>query len=365
MLQFIRFSKQTLCGLSKELKLSERLNNLRLYKIVSALLMLHEGRSVRAITRLLNIGLRTGYEWIKKFIVHGFSWLSGHHYRGRGRRSKLSQEQKTKLYDIVLEGPEAYGFDSGIWNSAMIVMVIEKEFNQTYNPRYICKLLKQIGLTYQKAKFVSDKLDDQDHQEKRTTWLKTTWPEILKKAELEQGVILFDDEVSFAQWGSLARTWAPRGKQPTVRTCGKRKGLKMFGAIEFRNGDFHYRECEGKFNGENYVEFLNRLLEHYSCPIILIQDGAPYHRSRLVKEFAERMQAKGRMWIHELPSYSPDFNPIEKLWKNTKRDATHCRYFPTFDDLRESVGKTFKKYFEDSSKVICVMKKLRALAEFS
>jgi len=365
MLQFIQFSKQTLSRLSKELKISEQLNNLRLYKIVSTLLMLHGGKSVRTITGVLNIGLRTGYDWIKKFIVHGFSWLTGHHYRGRGRRSKLTKEQKAKLYDIIVKGPDAYGFDSGIWNSAMIVVVIEKEFNESYNPRYVSKLLKQIGLSYQKAKFVSDKLDDKDHQKKRTTWLKTTWPEILEKAELEEGVILFDDEVSFAQWGSLARTWAPRGKQPTVRTCGKRKGLKMFGAIEFRNGDFHYMECEGKFNGEKYLEFLNSLLEQYSQPIILIQDGAPYHRSRLVKEFAERMQAQGRMWIYELPSYSPDFNPIEKLWKNTKRDSTHCKYFPTFDDLRQSVQKTFKKYFEDASKVICVMNKLRIMAGIS
>jgi hypothetical protein len=43
-------------------------------------------------------------------------------------------------------------------------------------------------------------------------------------------------------WGSLGRTWAPIVKQPEVNTTGIRKGLKMYGAIEVMDGDFHYRE---------------------------------------------------------------------------------------------------------------------------
>jgi len=46
-----------------------------------------------------------------------------------------------------------------------------------------------------------------------------------------------------------------------------------------------------------------------------------------------------------------------KTRKNTKRDATHCKFFPTFDDLRASVVKAFKKYLKNAVKVICVMKK--------
>jgi hypothetical protein len=55
-------------------------------------------------------------------------------------------------------------------------------------------------------------------------------------------VVLFGDEVSFAMWGSLARTWAPIGQQPTVKTTGIRKGLKMFGTIELKGGSFQYQQ---------------------------------------------------------------------------------------------------------------------------
>jgi hypothetical protein len=215
--------------------------------------------------------------------------------------------------------------------------VVEREFNVSYNPRYLCEVLKSIGLSYQCAKFVSDRLDDPEHKQKRQEWKERTWPEILKKRKELKAVILFGDEVSFAQWGSLARTWAPRGKQPTVKTCGKRKGLKMFGVIEFQGGGFQYRECEGKFNGQSYIEFLQQILRRYSCPVILIEDGAPYHKGKIVKEFKEQMKAQGRLFVYDLPAYSPDYK-------------------------RQAVIKAFNKYLEDATKIICVMKKLRAEA---
>ena len=122
-------------------------------------------------------------------------------------------------------------------------------------------------------------------------------------------------------------------------------------------------EAEGKFNGDSYTEFLKLIMATYSCPVILVEDGAPYHGSAIVKEYVAKQKAEGQLYIHQLPSYSPDFNPIEKLWKNTKRDATHCKFFSTFADLRSSVVKAFKKYMEDATKVLCVMKKLREFAE--
>ena len=152
-------------------------------------------------------------------------------------------------YKIVEAGPEEYGFESGIWTSAMIAEVIMKEFNVIYNPRYVCSLLKKIGLTYQRAAFESDHLDE----EKRKEWERKKWPKILKAAKAKKAVIVFVDEVSFAQWGSLGRTWAPKGKQPKVKTTGKRKALKIFGAIEFFSGVFEYMECDRKFNGKKYI----------------------------------------------------------------------------------------------------------------
>jgi transposase len=64
----------------------------------------------------------------------------------------------------------------------MIAVLIEREFGVTYHPRYLCRLLPRIGITYQQATFVSAKIDEDEHQAKRRQWDQKTWPSILKRA---------------------------------------------------------------------------------------------------------------------------------------------------------------------------------------
>ena len=70
-------------------------------------------------------------------------------------------------------------------------------------------------------------------------------------------------------------------------------------------------------------------------PIILIQDGARYHTSAETSAFFAQQAA--RLQVFQLPTYSPDYNPIEKLWKKIKQQDTHLHYFPTFEALTDKV----------------------------
>lgn len=356
-------SRQVLGRLNTELENAKRLNNLRLYRTVQSFIWIGEGIPVAEVSCRLRISSQSIYNWLWKFLLEGFSWLLGKHYQGRGRKSKLSKHQRTELYSMIVAGPEANGFNCGVWNSALITELIFARFGVKYNPRYLCSLLKKLGLSFQKAKFISDKVGEEEYEQARLQWRKETWPAILKTARKKNAVILFADEASFAWWGSLARTWAPKGQQPVVRTTGRRRGMKIFGAIEFQSGKFIYMETPEKFNGESYLQFLKKISAVYKCPVILIEDGAPYHKNALVREFTDRMRQKGLFYVYRLPSFSPDLNPIEKLWKNTKKEATHLKYFKTFEDLRKSVLGVFKTFLQCAKKVIKVMKKLRSTCE--
>jgi transposase len=128
------------------------------------------------------------------------------------------------------------------------------------------------------------------------------------------------------------------GQQPVVKTAGRRKAYKVFGLIEFFTGRLFHRGIEGKFNGQSYVAFLPAVLAQTTAPLFLVQDGAPYHRATPVTAFFA--QHADRLFVTQLPSYSPDYNPIEFLWRATKRMATHNRYFPEFDALIGSVEET-------------------------
>jgi transposase len=271
------------------------------------------------------------YAWQKAFLLHGLDSLLYH--PGGGRRPKLTLRQKRRLVELVEAGPLVVGCETACWDSVLIRVLIWREFGVLYNRHYVCTLLHNLGFSFQKARFVSDHLD----AAKRLAWLAEQWPAIVRAAKRCKGLILFEDEASFAQWGSLSYTWARRGRQPEVPTSGKRKGYKVFGAIEYFSGRLFYQGIESRFNSESYQAFLQMILEQTTAHLFLIHDGARYHTSQATQQFLQRYRE--RITVYPLPSYSPDYNPIEYLWKNTKKRATHNQYFKEFAALTVSVDK--------------------------
>jgi transposase len=311
------------------LKQAYAAGDLRLVRRISALLGLANGETVAQVAETLAVSRQAVYDWLKAFMLRGAESLV--YRRSPGRKPRLTKTQKRRLSELIEAGPLAAGYPTGCWTSLLVQQLILREFGVLYNRHYVCELLRNLGFSYQKAKFVSDHLDE----EARRKWLKEVWPQILRLAREKEAMILFGDEVSFAQWGSLGYTWAPVGQQPVIKTTGKRKGYKVFGLIDFFSGRFFYQGLQERFNSERYQDFLRQVLEQTSQHLIIIQDGAKYHTSKATRAFFEAHQ--NRLTVFQLPSYSPDYNPIEFLWKNMKQRATHNQHFPEFDDLVSSV----------------------------
>ena len=256
--------------------------------------------------------------------------------------------QKAELAPLLDEGPVKAGFSGACWRSPMIQQMIYDRFGVFYNVFYIAQLLKNLGFSFQKAAFVSDHLDE----DKRKAWRTTTWPQILRLAKARKALLLFGDEASFPQWGTLTYTWARRGQQPQVKTCGKRKGYKVFGLIEYFTGRLFYQGQEGRLNSAAYRAFLTRVLAQTTQPIILIQDGAKYHTSAETKAFFTQQAA--RLQVFQLPTYSPDYNPIEKLWKKIKQHDTHLHYFPTFEALTNKVEQALLTFTNTPEEILAL-----------
>lgn len=339
----IVFSKETVNGLVRALQRAYKAGDVQMVKRVSAVLDLSRGETVSEIAHKLDISRTSVYDWRRSFMVEGERGLEPT-WKG-GRPPKLNGTHKKRLSELVKAGPLAAGFLAGGWNSAMIQELIRREFGVLYKVHYVCDLLKGLGFSFQKARFISDHLDEG----KRLAWLTSVWPDILQRAKRVGGSILFGDEASFAQWGSLGYTWAPKGQQPTVRTSGKRRAYKVFGLIEFFRGLLFFQGILDKFKSETYIGFLQAVLRQTTGHLFLIQDGARYHTSKLTRQFFAR-HAK-RLTVIQLPSYSPDYNPIEYLWRNVKKVGTHLKYFPTFEALIEAVETTLASFQKQPNRV--------------
>lgn len=343
----ITFSQETVKRLKQELEKAYARGDLRTVRRLSVLMMIGSQMVMETIQALWNVSPQSVYNWLNEFLAH--RWASLEYEKAPGRPARLTKSQKQKLAEWIASGPEACGYASGCWTSVLVQDLIYQKFHVLYNRFYVCELLRNLGFSFQKARFVSDHLDE----EARQRWMEIEWPGILSRAKQLGASLFFGDEASFALWGSLSYTWARIGHQPQVKTTGLRKGYKVFGAIEFFSGRLIYQGTEARFHSDSYQAFLLYLLSQVSGTIILIQDGARYHTSKATHDFLE--QHKNRLIVYQLPSYSPDYNPIEYLWKKIKTNATHNRYFAEFVKLVKSVEEALKVLATQTTEILRLM----------
>jgi DDE superfamily endonuclease len=175
---------------------------------------------------------------------------------------------------------------------------------------------------------------------------------MLRLAKERKALLLFGDEASFPPWGTLTYTGARRGPQPKVKTSGKRKGDKVFGLIEYFTGRLFYQGQEGRLNSASYSACLTSVLVYTLPPIILIQDGAQYHTS--AETAACFAQQAARLQVFQVPTYAPDYHPIEKLWKKSKQQDTHLHSFPTFEALTDKVEQALLTFANIAEEILAL-----------
>ncbi len=333
----IRISNETVKNMIMLLQKTYKSGDTKMVRRILVLLDYSRGDHPTEIASKHGIAVSSLYQWLTQLLTKGVDSLKPQ-WRG-GRPAKLSKSQKKELCKLLAAGPQAAGYPTGCWSGLLIQDVIWNTFGVLYNAHYLCALLHTLGFSYQKARFVADHLDET----KRLLWMTQVFPDFKRQAEAVNGMLLFGDEASFAQWGSLSYTWAPIGQQPTVKTSGKRKGYKVFGLLEFFSGRLFYQGSEGRFTSQSYIAFLKQVLKQTTQKLFLVQDGARYHTSKLTRQFFQ--EHTHRLSVIQLPSYSPDYNPIEYLWRALKRRTTHNQYFPEFATLVTSVEEALA-YFQ-------------------
>ena len=154
------------------------------------------------------------------------------------------------------------------------------------------------------------------------------------------------DEVHFQQHGSRCQMWIPpETKDPVLLHAPTRHSVGYFAAVRIRDGKFFFLRETGKFNSLTFFAFI-RTLRRTSIRtgrrVVVITDNAKYHHGRLHKAWREQHSLD--FALDYLPPYSPELNPIERVWKLTRRLCLHNRYFPSLNEVIDSVEEEFQPW---------------------
>ena len=245
------------------------------------------------------------------------------------RYSEDQKEQEEQLIENIKQN--TYG------SSKEVVDFVKETFNVEYKPKCMVDTLKRLGFVYKKTTKIPGKPDREEQEafiEKHRQL----------KAEKSAGdKILFMDGVHPQHNSKLAYCWIEKGKKKELKSNTGRKRINLNGALDAEGYDIVIREDES-INAQSTIKLLQAIESRYDKAnnIYIIADNARYYRAKLVTEYLK----KSRIKIEFLPSYSPNLNLIERLWKFFYKKTLYNKYYETYEEFKdkclgffEAIGK--------------------------
>lgn len=269
----------------------------------------------------------TVHRWLARYdAADGLSGL--HRAPVPGRPRKLATLNKDDWWDMVLKPASEFGYETDFWTVRRLQQVIRDRFLVDVSTFTIWRRLREANLTYQKPEREYFQVD----QQKREEWVRFVLPEIRKTVEKYRAILYFEDEANVSLTPFLGKTWAPCGQTPKARVTGARGGVAAMSAISQR-GRLLFTLHKKRIASDEVIHFLAQLLRHHrQRHIVVVMDQAPPHMSKKTRAFID---SKTRLHVYHLPSYSPDWNPDEKVWNHLKHQELKSHQAKTKQELHD------------------------------
>lgn len=214
---------------------------------------------------------------------------------------------------------------------------VHKTFNVLYTVSGMIQWLQKNNFRYKKPHGVPAKADlaKQAAFIQHYTELKNT----IKPDE----IILFGDSTHPQHQTKLSFGWIKKGMRKCEKMTACQKRINFIGTIDLKTHHVEYQKVDW-VNTDSLKAFASQLSAAYpeASTIHLILDNAGYHKSEAFLKFIAATKIK----IHYLPPYSPNLNPIERLWKIMHEHTTYNHYYAKLSEFTEAIMKFFENIEE-------------------
>jgi transposase len=287
---------------------------------IKVILLLDEGKKYKDISDFLFLDEGTIRNYRKRYVEGGILGLVTDTYYGK--RSHLTDKEKEQLSNYL---------QSKIcMDTKEVASYIQKSFDVTYSISGVTALLHSMGFTYKKTKPVPGKAKKQDQE---------LFIEAYNRLKSKNGKIYFADSTHPLHNAVISYGWIKKGEDFEILCNSGRHRLNINGAVDIENLDVITRSCEW-VNADSICELLRaiRAKNPDDKKITLIMDNAAYNRSGKVKILAKKLKIN----LFYLPPYSPNLNPIERLWKFMKRKVLYNKYYEHLSEFEAACMNFFR-----------------------
>ena len=205
---------------------------------------------------------------------------------------------------------------------------IERITGLRRGPTQVRKYLKRLGLKFRKLGMIPAKADAAE----QAKFLDEKLRPRLKQARRLKRVVCFVDAAHFVHGTFLGYLWC--FTRLLIRGPSGRKRFNVLGAIDAVTHELTTVCNETTINAQAICELLGKLSARYvGLPMSLVLDNARYQKCEVVRSLAAELKIE----LLYLPSYSPNLNLIERLWKFVKKEVLLCRYYEDFGRFKAAI----------------------------
>lgn len=237
-----------------------------------------------------------------------------------GSVSKLNEEQTQTLIEHLKKHIYLHAKD--------IVAYVKSTFGVEYTVAGMTNWLEAQQFSYKKPAIIPGKAN----KEAQEAWIKAY--EKLKTNLPADEAICFMDGVHPTHNTKPAYGWIRVGERKEIPTNTGRQRINLSGAIDIISKNVVVRE-DTTLNAVSTIEFLKKIEDAYpEAKIVhMFCDNARYNRNKAVTSYLENSKIK----LHFLPPYSPNLNPIERLWKFMNENVLYNQYYEKFVQFKDAV----------------------------
>lgn len=304
---------------------------------INALILLGTDWSLVEVSNALFLDEESLRKYAALYKENGLDAVLTTFYKGSPAKLSVEQQEQLKIElnrRIYLTTKEVCHF-------------VECEIGVQYTISGMTDLLKRLGYVYKKPKVKPGKADPELQEE----FLQYYRDFMKNKGKTE--AIFFMDAVHPVHNSMPACGWMKKGEDTVLKTNSGRQRLNIHGAMNAETFEVIPLISDGNVNGDSTIQLLSFLEELYPLAtlIYVILDNARYHYSAEVQEW----ESKSRVKLVFLPSYSPELNLIERLWKVFKKNVLYNKYYETISEFKEACFEFFTNQDQHYGEISSIM----------
>jgi transposase len=241
-----------------------------------------------------------------------------------GSIGALSKDQTDQLIQHLENKTYVQAFD--------ICKYVFDNFSVAYTISGLTKWLHCKGFSYKKPKLTPSKADPEKQEAFIQKYLE------LLDTKADNDPVLFIDSVHPTMATKVTHGWIKTGTDKLIAATASRTRVNLTGSINLDDMNVTTQTYE-TINGKTTIDFLKSLeaTYHQAFKIHVILDQSGYHTCAEVLDFIKT----SRIELHYLPPYSPNLNPIERLWKVMNEQVRDNRVFHSVKEFRKAIADFF------------------------